>query len=370
MIQNDFKNNLKVSIKNPTTQNNNEISDIDSLLKQLGLFPLPENVQATLSEDNEYLNIRLKDTDTEKHLLFQFKLKENDLSNLESREDYKTLLNRYSHYINHYINEIKKYAMQESIYLHEKFPNTIFNIKIRIKSFDSYVNKLSQNISENKNPYINDIMAERLVIAEHNGSQDEKTLKKMCYRFAKALYDFRINTDFRMKKVIECNEAETDEDSISKDYIAHPKSSGYESLHILVENLNNPDFTYETQIRTLQMEEMSKNSNEIAHCKYKPRVLNDLSPNKVPMYSEITCFRDKFGNPIIIDVPFDERFYHFYNAETIYHSNLKESFPPITLKRFMEEQYKIENTIGMSFREIRFKLRQMNKELDSEHELR
>ena len=33
-----------------------------------------------------------------------------------------------------------------------------FNIKIRIKSYDSYINKLNENILKGKDPYINDIM--------------------------------------------------------------------------------------------------------------------------------------------------------------------------------------------------------------------
>jgi len=119
------------------------------LLQELGLFPLHENVQASL-EDDKYLNIKLKDLDDKKHLTFQFQLEENDLSALEARPDYQELQNRYHLYINAYMAEVKKYAVLERAYLQERFPDLVFNIKIRIKSYDSYINKLNENISKRK----------------------------------------------------------------------------------------------------------------------------------------------------------------------------------------------------------------------------
>lgn len=364
MKGNSFKSALKVNVPTAidSTINNNS-TNTNLLLLKLGLFPVPENVQASISEDQKYLNIKLKNFDANtNHLLFQFPLQENELSALKNREDYQELVNRYHLYINDYIDEIKKYAILERAYLQERFPSLVFNIKIRIKSYDSYINKLNENILKGKDPYINDIMAERVIISGYNGSTDESLLTDMCDKVAKALYDFRIQTNFRMKKDIEPNEALSEKEYITKDYIEHPKSNGYQSIHILMENKNNKDFTYETQIRTLEMEAISKTSGEIAHNKYKPRILNDLSPNKVPIYSEISCFTDEFGNPKIVDIPLDNRFYHFYNSEKTDHSHLEENSNPITYKKFREEQYKLESLLGIQFKEIRQRLRNLNKE--------
>lgn len=382
MKSNNFKAALKVDVPNVTGSSSNNLDETNLLLLKLGLFPMPENVHAEISKDNKYLNIKIKDSSEEKHLLFQFPLEEDDLSALRNRPDYQELIDRYYLYTNDYVDEIKKYAMQERAYLQERFPELAFNIKIRIKSPTSYTKKLNENILNGKDPYINDIIAERIILSEYNANkerillkkknannkeilkqlneEDEKELRKMCDDIAKALYDFRINTNFRMKKDVEPNEANSEKEYITKDYIKHPKENGYESIHILMEHKDNKDFTYETQIRTLQMESMSKTSGEIAHNKYKPRLLNDLSPNRVPIYSEVTPFVDDFGNPEIIDVPFDNRFYHFYNSEKTDHSHLKGKSNPITYKRFRKEQFELENLLGIQFKEIRQKLRELN----------
>lgn len=379
---NNFKVALKVDVPSIKGSSFHISEQTNLLLLKLGLFPIPKNVQAQISDDNKFLNIQLKNSSEENHLLFQFPLEDDDLSALKSRPDYQELMDRYHLYTNNYVDEIKKYATQERAYLQKRFPGLVFNIKIRIKSPDSYSKKLNENILDGKDPYINDIIAERIILSEYTGNkkknllkkkyadnkeileqlyvEDEEELRELCDVIAKALYDFRINTNFRMKKDIVHNEANSEKEYITKDYIKHPKENGYESIHILMEHKDNKDFTYETQIRTLQMESMSKTSGEIAHSKYKPRALNDLSPNKVPIYSEVTSFVDDLGNPEIIEIPFDNRFYHFYNSEHTDHSNLEEKSIPITYERFRKEQYELENLLGIQFKELRQRLRKLN----------
>ena len=85
-------------------------------------------------------------------------------------------------------------------------------------------------------------MAERIIISEYNGSTDESILKDMCDQVSKALYDFRIQTNFRMKKDLEPNKANSDKEYVTKDYIAHPKDNGYQSEHILMEHKKNNNF--------------------------------------------------------------------------------------------------------------------------------
>ena len=383
MKGNNFKTTLKVDVPNITGSSLHNLNKTNLLLLKLGLFPIPENVQAEISDDNKYLNIKLKDSPEEKHLSFQFPLEEDDFSALKNRPDYQELMDRYHLYTNDYVDEIKKYAMQERAYLQEKFPGLVFNIKIRIKSPHSYSKKLNENILNGKDPYINDIIAERIILSEYNGNKernllkkkyaenpeilkklyakDEEELKGMCDEVAKALYEFRINTNFRMKKDVEPNEANSGEQYKTRDYIKHPKKNGYESIHILMEHKDNKDFTYETQIRTLEMESISKTSGEIAHKKYKPRLLNDLSPNRVPIYSEVTSFVDDFGNPEIIDIPFENRFYHFYNSEKTDHSHSKDNTNPITYNKFRKEEYELENLLGLQFKQIRQRLRDINQ---------
>ena len=361
MKNNNFKNTLHVDVPALNNSSFNTSNQTNLLLSKLGLLPIPENIQANISDDNKYLNIKLKDSPSKQHILFQFPLQETDFTALKNREDYQELIDRYNLYINDYIDEIKKYATMERSYLQKRFPGLIFNIKIRIKSYDSYINKLNENILESKNPYINDIIAERIILSEYNKSKDEKLLKEKCDEVAKALYDFRIETKFRMKKDIEPNVANSEKEYITKDYINHPKKNGYESIHILMEHKNNKDLTYETQIRTFDMENLSKTSGEIAHKKYKPRILNDLSTNRIPIYSEISCFCDDFGKPIIVDIPLENRFYHFYNSDRNDHSNLENSKKsPITYEKFRSEQYELENLLGTEFKQIRKKLRIIN----------
>ena len=118
------------------------------------------------------------------------------------------------------------------------------------------------------------------------------------------------------------------------------------------------------------MESISKNSGEIAHNKYKPRLLNDLSPNRVPLYSEISCFTDETGNPIIVDIPLDNRFYHFYNSEKTDHSNSIEKSIPITYSRFRDEQHELEELLGITFKELRQRLQKINSKNKEKEEVR
>lgn len=353
-----------VDIPNISIEELQKNSKTNLLLSQLGLLSIPENVQATISDDGKYFNLKLKEENPNenKHILYQFPLEESKIEDLKRRSDYENLINRYHLYRNDYIDEVKSYAQSERLFLSQKFPSLIFDLKLRIKSYDSYINKLEENIKKGKDLYINDIMAERITIEEYNNSRDEEILTQMCDEIAKALYEFRINTNFRMKQDVNNNSATTEKEYVTKDYIKYPKDNGYQSLHLLMAHKNNSDFTYETQIRTHQMEEFSKKSEKMSHKNYKPRIINDLSPNRVPIYYEITNFIDEFGNPIIVEVPIEDRFYHFYNSDRNFQSQedrLKN--PSITYKKFKNEQYELNNLLGISFKEIREKLNSINQ---------
>lgn len=374
MANNAFKESLKESVPCIKAEELQRKNATQLLLSQLGLFPVPENIEVNISNDGKYLNLKLKEEnpDENKHILYQFPLEESNLESLRNRPDYENLISRYHLYRNEYIDEIKSYAQAERVFLSQKFPELIFDLKIRLKSYDSYIIKLNENMKKGKDLYINDIMAERITIEEYDGNRDEQVLTQMCDEVAKALYEFRINTNFRMKQDVNNNSAITEKEYVTKDYINCPKENGYQSLHLLMVHKNNPDFTYETQIRTHNMEEFSKKSDKISHKNYKPRIINDLSPNRVPIYYEITNFMDEFGNPLIIEVPIEDRFYHFYNSDRNFHSQEKRlKNPSITYKKFKQEQYELTNILGSSFKDIRDKLRKISnlkhKNLEQQH---
>lgn len=308
------RNNFVQCLKT-TTPNIQETSANDAFLKKLGLVNIPENINISISDDGKYINFQLNDKNIKKPILFQLPIETNNLDAYLKHPQFVELSDRYEYYSTEYKDKIKDYSSQERKFLQEQFPDMVFNIKVRMKSKSSYEEKENQCILSNESPFINDIIAERIIISEFNGSRDPKVLEEACYTIAKALYDFRINTDFRMKENfnISVHSAKTDKEFISKDYIANPKENGYKSLHILTEDKTNPDCCYETQIRTFYMEEQSKNDDQMSHSKrYKPRLLNDLSVLKVPKYSEVTNFSDITGNPIVIDVPTKLSFYHYY----------------------------------------------------------
>ena len=356
----DFKESLKAVISEIETPISSNVAKL--LLKDLGLFPLPENVQAFISEDRKFLNIKLKDSPDKKYLTFNFPFKQMDLSALRSSDDYQELIDRYQLYTNAYIDEIKEYALQESEYLKGKYPTLICPIKLRVKSFHSYVNKLNSNILSGKSPYINDIIAERIILSQYDGSQDEDLLTYMCDEVAKTLYDFRINTNFRMKKVLDPNKANSDKEYLTRDYFSFPKPNGYQSSHIQMQNIYNPDLNYETQLRTFAIEEASKTSGELAHWSYKPRPLNDQSPIMVPLYLEIPCILGNEGPQKIHNLSFEDRFYHYFNSDTSDHSNLTEKLNPITYKKFRTEQHGLEELLGVEFKEIRHRIKSLNKD--------
>ena len=265
MANNAFKESLKESVPCIKAEELQRKNATQLLLSQLGLFPVPENIEVNISNDGKYLNLKLKEEnpDENKHILYQFPLEESNLESLRNRPDYENLISRYHLYRNEYIDEIKSYAQAERVFLSQKFPELIFDLKIRLKSYDSYINKLNENMKKGKDLYINDIMAERITIEEYDGNRDEQVLTQMCDEVAKALYEFRINTNFRMKQDVNNNSAITEKEYVTKDYINCPKENGYQSLHLLMVHKNNPDFTYETQIRTHNMEEFSKKSDKI-----------------------------------------------------------------------------------------------------------
>lgn len=302
-MNNDFKNSLKVSkIPNKTP---------GSIIEKLNLTNLPENIKISLSPDNSCIN--LYNTNFKNPLVFNLPINEENFSLLYNNPRVEELLNRYKLYSTEYKDIITNYSITERKFLQEKFPNVVFNIKIRQKSEYSYKKKLNDKLKKEPNSdlYLHDIIAERIIITQLDKNvpvptdpkkfeEYERKLQKTCFEFSESLNNFRKTSEFSLIQ--------------EKNYIENPKASGYQSIHDIMQHILIPDCMCETQIRTLYMEKVSKTSGEIAHTKYKPRLLNDISISKLPIYTEITSFLDENGNPIAIDIPPDNAFYHFYGV--------------------------------------------------------
>ena len=176
-----------------------------------------------------------------------------------------------------------------------------------------------------------------------------------------------------MKEDVNSNRSNSDKEYLTRDYIKCPKPNGYQSLHIQMESKKNKDLNYETQIRTFYMESQSKSSNEIAHNKYKPRLLNENSLLRAPLYSVIPPFKDpETGKYEVYDISKEERFYHYYNTSLNNHElNLSKRTLPITYKNFKNELYHVEKRLGISLQDLRTKIRDcklLNPQTNSQKE--
>lgn len=336
-------NNFKLSLKHDITpiKNLSQIDKNNLLLQKLGLANISEALNISISPDEEYIDISLKsNNELPLPIVFNIPIHEKKLNNYYNHPQLEELSNRYESYSTEYKEKIKEYSIQERRHLQENFPGLVFNHKIRMKSKPSYEQKIDSNISKNKNLFIDDIIGERIIISEYNGSRDPSVLQDACYLVAEALYDYRGETNFRMKHTNNNCKYKSDKIYLTKDYIKYPKDNGYESLHIKVEDRTNPDCVCETQIRTYDMEEASKKAENQAHSlAYKPRVIDDRAPLRVPKYCEITSFLDSDGNPTVYDLPIKYAFYNYYG------------FP---LEAYRNQLYEIEKYVKLS--DIRKKL--------------
>ena len=343
---NAFKECLKHNILREDF--NKSKANYSSILKFLELDNLPEDIEFNISKDLKYINFKIKDSsETDKHLTFQVPIKEEDFSFYKNHPQSDYINNRYDTYDIDYQAQIEEYAQNEKRFLNEKFPNINLYTRIRMKSRPSYQKKINDRIKKGLGYIIDDIIAERIIISNVDGNEDPKLLEDACYTVAQALEEYRNNyTNFKLKDIkIIGDSGKSDKNYITKDYISHPKPSGYKSLHIITENKDNPDFTYETQIRTYDMEQASKLDSKISHKNYKHRFFDDSSILKVPKYIDVTNFKESNGDPLVYKVPIKYAFHHYYGEN---------------IDKFRNELNYIQQFI--KFEDIRQKLRDFNKQ--------
>lgn len=252
----------------------------------------------------------IKSKNSEKPIHFRIQAKNFDLSIYQSSPDYDMLNYRYDLYNTLYKDKILEQFMQERKFLQERFPNVVFNTKVRQKSKFSYEDKIIERMQLNesldekhqKSYLLRDVIAGRHIVSYIDDNNDTEVLNKLCFDFEKALIKFR--------------EEEKNKDNfdivLRKDYITNPKANGYQSIHLINQDTQNPDCTYETQIRTFDMEEQSKTDEKIAHDTYKPRIIDQYAPLRVPTYISISPFNDENGKSSVITLSLEDSFYHFY----------------------------------------------------------
>jgi len=338
-----FNQQLKVNLDNSNPNKIINCDSLESLLYKLNLQN--ENINASISDDGKYIEISLNKSDYYKGpLKFRIPLQEENLDEFYNYPQNKVLLERYENYKNEYFNTILEYFAEAMKYLRPKFPELNLSCKIRMKSEHSYIKKINEHILNNEPLNISDIIAGRIIVTSPDKDIPSSELIEKCYEAAEDLEQFMQNTNFSIQHIDNSiNSAPTDKSYLTKDYINTPKKNGYQSLHITIESPDNSDLAFEVQIRTSDMEMLSKKDEEIAHTNYKKRLLNDLSEKKVPRYSQITNFSDENGDYQISYANLEEAFYHYY------------SVPYDVYKRELEEIQKYAN-----FEDIRKQLKIIN----------
>lgn len=307
------RKNFIESLQAPTPKplNNNNLIDFVNSLDEL--YPdcsisLEKVEKKHSNETDDFISIKCKNI--KNPINFRIPAKKFDLSIYQSSPEYDILNYRYDLYNTVYRDKIIKQFILEREFFQERFPNVIFNTKIRQKSKFSYEDKIiermiyNQYIDESfkKSYLIKDVVAGRHIISSVDGNTDTQVLNDLCFKFEQALKEFR------------ASEKGNDFNIVSeKDYVTNPKENGYQSIHLINEDSVNPDCVYETQIRTFDMEEDSKHDEKIAHDSYKPRIIDQHAPLRVPIYSNITPYFDEQNNPIVLALPPEEAFYHFYS---------------------------------------------------------
>lgn len=218
------------------------------------------------------------------------------------------LFKQYDTYLKDYLPEYKNFILQEYSDLKKHFPEVNFELKLRIKSRDSYEKKVVRKLSEGRRGNIYDIFGSKIIIygIEDTSTipltmiRDENALIKKCYE----MYNYLLQKEDTQVKE-------------TRDYIKKSKSSGYRSLHLLRElNTSSHSFLSEVQIKTFQMHEKEE-FGSYGHRTYKNRNLL-LTQNDRPIKDCVPHYLQVYENPVkgklsIYQKPFSDCFQEFFN---------------------------------------------------------
>lgn len=175
-----------------------------------------------------------------------------DKTNLLSRLHSKRAL-----YLEKYKADYLEHLKNEYNILKKTFPEVNIEPEARIKGLKSYNEKVNRVISSDSHKDIYDIFANRYIISSVNGSSKDSDIIPILYKMWNFLsYDFE--GIYIMPERL-------------KDYVASPKHSTYQSLHLTKVHLNSGNYVSETQLRSYIM-----HSNACAgiasHNNYKERI--------------------------------------------------------------------------------------------------
>lgn len=178
-----------------------------------------------------------------------------DIYDIQNTKQYKELIMRYNAALNSALNTIDTLLKEREFYTGE---NIVDHIKSRIKSFDSATTKLIKRDyevnCENIEKHVHDLAGIRII----------------CPFLSDVYKVVRMIKKNDMMTIIE-----------EKDYITHPKDSGYTSYHLLIKIpvsfLNHTkDIEVEIQIRTLAMDFWASLDHQIRY-KFEKEVPTEIN---------------------------------------------------------------------------------------------
>ncbi len=195
----------------------------------------------------------------------------------------------------------KQEILEEYIAIRKAFPELNFHTIARIKSMDATLEKASRKGIEN----IYDIHGIKHIIIDLNGKDDESLLINYCYKLENFLHIY-----YGANSINVISERR-------KDYIANPKSTNYQAIHMSSQDSKNGR-KFETQIKTDKMEKVARFGSASHSNIYKPRVVGKTPLAKLPIYLPVVIFED--DRPIVYELPKELAFQYFYGVpyESIY----------------------------------------------------
>lgn len=230
------------------------------------------------------------------------------------------LLGKRAFYVKYYKKAFFEHLKNEYNEIHLAFPNVEIIPEARIKGQKSYGDKVNSVIDKNTSD-IYDIFGNRYIIVSVNGSQKEEDIIPVLYQIRDFLaysYSDKIVIPERIK-----------------DYVAHPKHSSYQSLHITrVHDISDsdtlpaefqsfahpPSFQSETQLRSYFMHYNAHRGPASHANQYKERI-----PGVTPLPESIEYVFDDNGFCIEVrDKTFEKAFEDFFGI--IYDPKLFSNF--------------------------------------------
>lgn len=204
------------------------------------------------------------------------------------------LIGKRYYYVEHYKADFLKHLKDEYNALHEAFPEVEIIPEARIKSFKSFSNKANKIISGDSANDIYDIFGNRYIINSVNGSCEDKDIIPILYK----IRDFLAYSSSTLEVFPER----------TKDYVANPKHTTYQSLHITRRHISGGNYQSETQLRSYFMH-TNAHQGKASHANtYKERI-----PGVTPVPNQLEYVFDENGFCIEVrEKPFEKAFEDFF----------------------------------------------------------